>query len=388
MKNILMIIKTSGLAYDDRLRKECGTLLKLGQCVKIIALEYEDKRNNGVTEDNVPFHTISLFTRKRLPHKRGLAFKTLEMYAHFIRFILTERPDVLWLHNIEMAGLVPIGWLLKRLGLIRRLVWDQHELPAEKVTSNRVLRSIFKTILNLCDIIVCANKERRDFLLRKLEYGQCDRFKVIENFVDEKFSKLSHGVSPEKIKSWLGSQKYILAQGGANPGRYLAEVVEAVMSINDIKLVVVGPFAKEGRANLHSRYKNLDEKVFFTGWVPQFDLVNYIDNAVASIVLYNADKQNNRWCAANRLYQALSRGVPAVVGSNPPMKSLVEKLKCGVVLQYDGRDVVDIRKGIYSVLESYADYREKAVEQKWAVTWESQKDAIAKIVKSTGGERS
>jgi len=46
MKNILMIIKTSSLAYDDRLRKECRTLLKLGQCVKIIALEYKDKRSN------------------------------------------------------------------------------------------------------------------------------------------------------------------------------------------------------------------------------------------------------------------------------------------------------------------------------------------------------
>ena len=133
MKNILMIIKTSGLAYDDRVRKECGTLLKLGHCVKIIALEYEDKRNKGITEDNVPFQTISLFTRKILPHKRGLAFKTLEMYAHFIRFILAERPDVLWLHNIEMAGLVPIGWVLKKLGLIERLVWDQHELPDEKI---------------------------------------------------------------------------------------------------------------------------------------------------------------------------------------------------------------------------------------------------------------
>jgi hypothetical protein len=60
------------------------------------------------------------------------------MYAHFIRFILTERPNVLWLHNIEMAGLVPIGWLLKKLGLIKRLVWDQHELPTEKVLDDSI----------------------------------------------------------------------------------------------------------------------------------------------------------------------------------------------------------------------------------------------------------
>lgn len=377
---VMMLINTAGLSYDDRLRKECRTLLKLSQCVKIIALEYKNKLNNGVTEDNVPFQTISLFTRKILPHKRCLAFKTIEMYAHFIRFILAEKPDVLWIHNIEMAGLVPIGWSLKKLGLIKRLVWDQHELPAKNITNNRVLRSIFKSMLNLCDIIVCANRERRDFLLRKLDYGYFDRFKVIENFVDEKFYNLPHGMLSEKIKSWLGNHEYILAQGGSIPGRYLKEVVEAVMAINDIKLVVVGPFSEGERINLRAKYNNLDEIVFFTGWVKQLKLVNYIDNAVASIVLYNARKQNNLLCAANRLYQALSRGVPVIVGSNPPMKSLVESLGNGIILQYDGRDVVDIIQAIRSILENYSDYREKAIEHKRTVTWESQKMTISEVI--------
>ena len=74
--------------------------------------------------------------------------------------------------------------------------------------------------------------------------------------------------------------------------------------------------------------------------------MNYIDNAVASIVPYNAAKQNNHLCTDDSLYQALLRGVPVIVGSNPPMKSLLERLGCGIVLQYDGRDVVDIRQGI------------------------------------------
>ena len=383
MKNILMIIKTSGLAYDDRLRKECGTLLKLGHCVKIIALEYEDKQTKGITEDNVPFQTISLFTRKILPHKRGLAFKTLEMYAHFIRFILAERPDVLWLHNIEMAGLVPIGWVLKKLGLIERLVWDQHELPDEKITNNSILRSIFKSALNLCDVIISANKERRVFLLQNLEYGYPDRFKVIENFTDQKFYELPCGVLPKEVKSWLGSHGYILAQGGGNPDRYLKKIVEAVMGISDIKLIVVGNYSTEQVTNLRRQYEILEEKVFFTGLVPQFALVNYIDNAMASIVLYNAEKQNYRLCAPNRLYQALSRGVPVIVGSNPPMKRLVVMSECGIVLQNDGRNVYDIRNGIQSVLDRYTDYKEKAFTHKHAVTWESQKTTIGNIVGMT-----
>lgn len=386
MKNILMIIKTSGLAYDDRLRKECRTLLELSQRVKIIALEDGNQRDRGMAE-KVPFQTISLFTRKILPHKRGLTFKTLEMYVRFARMIFHVKPNILWLHNIEMAGLVPFGWVMKKTGVIKKLVWDQHELPPEKVLNHKILRYIFIFFLRLSDIIVLANNERRELLLDRLGNNYFNSFKVIENFVDNKFFILPRGSLPHDIKNWLDGQSYILAQGGANPGRYLEEVIAAMMDIKDIKLIVVGPFEMGKVSSLRSQYhENLDKKVVFTGMVPQFEFVNYIDNALASIVLYNADRMNSYLCAPNRLYQALSRDVPVIVGSNPPMKNLVKSLGCGIVLQSDGRDIVDIRKGIHSMLESYAGYRGKAIEHKRAVTWESQKDAISIIVKLTAGE--
>ena len=381
MLNVLMVIKTTGLSYDDRLRKQCETLIGLGEKIEICVLEDANQLHNGLTEKGVPFRAISLFTRKILPHKKGLIFKTLEMYVRFARMVFHIKPNILWLHNIEMAGLVPFGWVMKKTGVIKKLVWDQHELPPEKVLNHKILRYIFMLLLRLSDIIVFANNERRELLLERLGNNYGNSFKVIENFVDNQFIMLPRGSLPHEVEDWLGGQSYILAQGGANPGRYLEEVIVAMMDIKDIKLIVVGPFEMEKVSSLRLQYhKNLYKKVFFTGMVPQLELVNYIDNALASIVLYNADQMNSYLCAPNRLYHALSRGVPAIVGSNPPMKSLVEKLKCGVVLQYDGRDVVDIRNGIYSVLESYADYREKAVEQKWAVTWESQKMTIGSIV--------
>ena len=113
--------------------------------------------------------------------------------------------------------------------------------------------------------------------------------------------------------------------------------------------------------------------------VPQFELVNYIDNALASIVLYNAGTQNSRLCAPNRLYQALSRGVLVIAGSNPPMKTLVERLGCGVVLQGDGRDEKDVRQGIRSLMANHEKYKKNAETQKQAVTWESQNITIGKI---------
>jgi len=380
MTDILMVIKTTGLSYDDRVRKECTTLRIFGNNVKIAALESENKIHEGLTEYGTVFQTISLYSRKVLSHKKGLFLKTVEMYANFALVIFHTRPNIVWLHNVEMAGLVPFCWVMKNTGVIKKLVWDQHELPAEKITNNRVLRDGFKVIVNLCDILVFANGERRELLSDRLGTGYDNSFKVIENFVDNQFFKVPRGSLPHEIEAWLSGQSYILAQGGANPDRYLENVIAAVMDINDIKLIVVGPFDAENVNSLQLQYgKTIEEEVFFTGMVPQFELVNYIDNALASIVLYNAEKPNSRLCAPNRLYQALSRGVPVIVGSNPPMKNLVKRFGCGVVLKSDGRDVTDIRKGIHAILAD-GKYKENAVKQAKSITWESQNETIAAIV--------
>ena len=127
---VLMIISTTGIDYDDRPRKECASIKDLGNIPKIAALENENKQKKGVTDEGVSFNTISLITRKILPHKRFLGIKVFEMYIKFLIIILVSRPNVIWLHNIEMAGLIPFCWTMKKIGFIDKLIWDQHELPA------------------------------------------------------------------------------------------------------------------------------------------------------------------------------------------------------------------------------------------------------------------
>jgi glycosyltransferase involved in cell wall biosynthesis len=175
----------------------------------------------------------------------------------------------------------------------------------------------------------------------------------------------------------------MIALGGANPGRYIDELVEAIEHFKNIKLVIVGPYESNVIKNLQKRWgKKLDDFCYFTGYIPQCFMVNYIDDAMASIVLYNYDTDNNKYCAPNRLYQSAARGIPLIVGANPTMANFLNNYKCGVILHDDGRDVNSIRIGVKKMLDNFSMYKNHAVtiRDKNIVTWESQIMVFKKLL--------
>jgi len=379
---VLMIINTLGIDYDDRLRKECASIKELGNIPLIAALEDENKQKKGVTDEDVSFSTILLITRKILPHKRFLIFKAFEMYVKFLIKIFVSRPNVIWLHNIEMAGLIPFCWIMKRIGFINKLIWDQHELPANKFFLNKFIKKLFIFLMNACESIVLANKERRDFLFKKLDKKNLNsQFHVIKNFADQQFASLPKGVLPKEVKEWLKGKPYLLAQGGAGHDRYLDKVVAAVLSIEGINLIVVGSYSDKILYKLNKKWGNIiKEKVYFTGLIPQKKMVDFIDYAIASIVLYKKNITNCWLCASNRLYQALIRGIPVIVGINPPMANLVNKCNCGVVLEGSGSSIWDIKDGIRQLIENREQLKENTKNYLNNISWESQMPIFKKIM--------
>src|SRR5689334_21919868 len=130
--SILMVINTTGLQYDDRLRKEVGSLRSLGADVRILGLEYANRPGRrSVYDGQTAATTIALRSRGWFGQGHGLVVKTLEMYLRFLADIIARRPDVVWCHDMEMTGLVPMLALLRLFGVIRTIVWDQHELPSD-----------------------------------------------------------------------------------------------------------------------------------------------------------------------------------------------------------------------------------------------------------------
>lgn len=379
---VLMLLKTTGLQYDDRVRKECKSLRSLGAEPVVAVLEDGNAPGVGRTEYGVRYRAIALASRRVFRQAQGLPVKTSEMYSRFLPIILREKPDVLWLHNIEMMGMVPVACAMRSLGVVGRVVWDQHELPPGMVLNNKGIRRMFRLLVKGCDAVVTANQERLQYLRERLGSEGVRKFHVIENFPDREFAQLPKGRVPGRVEEWLRGVPFFLTQGGADSDRHLKECVEAVIALDgQAKLVVVGRYSARQVEELQQRWgRQLDHTVLFTGMVPQMQMVSYIDNALASIVLYSSETPNSWFCASNRLYQAIARGTPVIAGANPPLRTFVHRTGAGVALSTSGSDVGDIVDAMNEILKRRETFAARAVENAFVNIWDTQIQVISNLI--------
>lgn len=339
-----MFLKTSALAHDDRVRKECASLVRLGHRVRLFVLEDQGHAaGNGL--EGVEVRSVPSLVRRLWPKGEYSVLAFLEMYLRFV-FGSRFRGDVLWFHNSELAGLIACYGILFRPWRARRVVWDLHELPQNYFFRTALGRRLLAAGVGWADRVIVANDHRLDYLAERRAVPR-DKALVLHNFADQAFRDQPRGGLPAEVSGWLDGAPYLLAQGGGSPGRCFAALVEAVQHQDWYRLIVVGPCPETEVADLRARFgAAFEESVWFTGWLPQFEIIGYIDNAVCSVVLYAADYPNRELCAPNRLYQALARGTPVLVGNNPPMAEILARSSVGVVIRGDGRDWRDILAGI------------------------------------------
>lgn len=326
--------------------------------------------------------SFGLITRRMFARGRGIAPKIVEFNLRALLDVMRKRPHVVWAHNQESAPVVALCLLLRRAGWIERVVWDQHELPAERILARPLRRRLLARLMRACDVVVGANEERTQFLRDRLPESARIRFGILENWADETFRELPGAPLPGVVREWLQDRPYILLQGGAHPGRHLGEVVRAVIDRldEDIGLVVVGGRQYEVIETLRDQWGTaFEHHVWLAGWVPQMEMPTYIDHAVASLVLYEASTPNSLYCAPNRLFQAITRGTPVIVGANPPMASLVARLGVGVVLEGMGESPDDIAAGMRTLLANRAVYRRAISQVGDSLLWERQDGEVTRI---------
>lgn len=382
MSKVLMLIKTTGLEYDDRVRKECLSLLELGVEPVIGVLDDSNCGREGKTDYGVRFCAVNLWSRSVFSSARGLSVKTAELVAKFVRLILVERPVVLWIHDFTTLGVVPFALALRRMGLVERIVWDQHELPPDGWLDGGRMKSVIGSLMRRCDAVISANQERLDLLGSLLEKGgRIGNGHVLQNYPDEDYCQLPKGRLPDEVSDWLGGVPYLITQGGGDDDRRLSECVEAVINSDGlVKLVVVGRYQDEMILEFRRRWgAKFERSVFFTGMVPQMRVVNFLDNAHGSIVFYWRESRNSWLCAPNRLYQAIARGIPVLVGCNPPLKAVVARAGVGVVIDSDGENLEDVGRGIQALMRDREAFAEAAVRNRAAHRWEFQTATISTL---------
>ena len=367
---VALVLYTSNLDYDDRIRKEMVSIKKLFPNVsfKIFALYYENKAEEGITSYGVPYKVYSLKTREKYPSDTHLIHKSWEFFQ-LVKPELQEY-DAIWCADFHV-------FLFALLLHGKPMLWDLHELPLA-IMDKWWGRSLFRSIERKMKVIIHANEPRRDYMesLGMIKYPE--KHYVLRNYPDFNEIDTEYDETYFKFEKWLGNDKCVYLQGITNADRADVESASAVLDIDGLKVVVVGRTNKTLRGKLESKYGKtvIDDRVFFTGMIKQLKTPQYIRKCIMGLVFYKKTEMNNWFCEPNRFFQNVINGNPVVVGNNPPLKELVDKYNVGICADTDGSDQKKISIAITEMLKELSKYKTNLSNTKEKWLWGAQESTI------------
>lgn len=375
MKVVSIVTTNHSLAFDDRVNKECKTLIEMGLEVDIIALESENKKSKGVTKYGANFITLHLFSRKYFRSGKMLPLKLLEWNFRILIILISKKWDVLWLNDFDGIGTLFYARFLKFFFSKKKIIWDHHELAPQGLINS----FIYRKLIYWSDTIIHANEERVQFTTDKLPERLHHKFYVVENYPGIDFMNAQSQNPDIDFENWLRGDPYVLFQGAALTFRMVLECIAAIHEISDIKLVILGPCEDKVKDMINYKWPSYEKKVFITGWTLQSNFYQYMDKAIASLVFYENIDDNHWLCAPNRFYNAILRNVPVICGPNPPMKRIVEDLQVGVSCENNGKDYIEIAKAIVFIRDQYDFFKSQCEKAKMKFVWSNQSNVFKDI---------
>ena len=370
---IALVLYTRGIDYDDRIRKEMLSIMKLYPNVsfKIFAVESKNREEEGVSSYGVPYRIPYLKTRDKYASASHTMAKAWDFYK-------TIKNDLKDFDAIWCADPETFIFVLMLHG--KPLAWDLHELPL-RFMHNPLLKALFRFTERKVNVMIHANEPRLKHLESLGMITHPEKQFFLRNYPDFNEIDSEYDEIYQNFEKWVGNDKCVYLQGLMDVKRADIESLESVLAFPELKGVVVGRILPERMKAFEEKFgkEELDKRIFFTGQIKQLKTPQYMKKCAFSLVFYKNSSANNWYCEPNRMFQNVINGNPVIVGNNPPMKDFVMNGGFGVVVDTDGSDVEKIKVGIRLLLENYDTYKSNVTANDCGM-WNSQDGTIERIV--------
>jgi glycosyltransferase involved in cell wall biosynthesis len=340
MKRVAVLVKTD-LKFDGRVIAEIDTLSRAFPSVVFKIFLLPDRAyENVLFSDNVTVELINVFTRK-FKNKRQLIVLTTLLYG-FLTFykLLKYKPNIVHVHDVFPIPGVYFYSLFSKV----KLIYDDHELFKQNSdVFHKLLYQFEVNILRKAEIVLVANSYRKRILVLLLRLND-QKIVVLENynhlrsFGQKTFNDQSLIDNFKRRKAQ--GERFILHQGMVSEGRgvdYLVMIANAIPP--NVRIIFMG-ISDTRYSDLTNIYPVLIDTSENIGFKPYEFINEYWAVMNGAIVLYDTKEINNKYCAPNRLYLALSNKIPLLVNKeNPVLASSVKLNNAGVSITKENLDI-------------------------------------------------
>ncbi len=351
-KKILFTV-TNDLSYDQRMIRICGSLAKAGY--EVILLGREKPNSKPLVKE--------AFQQKRLScifHHGKLFY--LEYNLRLFFYLLFAQFDAVC--AIDLDTLLP-GFLV---GKCRRkiIVYDAHEYFTEtpEVVRRPMVQKIWEVVARFCipriQFAYTVGAELQKILSDRYQTP----FALIRNVP---FARPIVEVEKEE-------PPVILYQGALNEGRGISEVLRAMQQIEGAQLWLVGEGDLSQKLRAECASLGLEDKVIFKGFLSPRDLPAITARASIGLNLLENLSLNYYYSLANKAFDYIQAGVPAIHMDFPEYRRLNEIWETAELIpDLEEESIAKAIKGLLNDRDRYRMLKKNC--QKAAMDWTWEKEA-------------
>lgn len=299
-------------------------------------------------------------------------FALISFINEMKRTILQVEPDIVLLHDNDCSVLIPF---IRKHMPEAKIFYDSSELyisePGKKKTlilNDGIMVSLKckltafrkryeKKYLKEADVVFAANLERaqimKEYFGLKAQPIVFDNIHRIDDVFDEKLCN-------EKFAEFFSADSFnILFAGGISEERKTFDYIREFKRLGDgYNLIIAGTASPKALG----QYKALVagcSNIHYIGFVTRAELRYCIQKSQASVVIFDCDSYNTKYCASGKCYESLFEGVPILSSENPPLKRLCREYGIGVSNDNYADAIRQLESGYSTYVENVHRYVEK-----------------------------
>jgi len=366
MKRAILSV-TNDLYTDARVDKVAMFLTRNGYDVTLVGRRYGD---SPALEPRA-YHTH----RMRLLFRKNFIFYA-EYNIRLFFYLLFKKCDVLIANDLDT--LLP-NTLVSKIRR-KRLVYDSHEYFCGElsVLSNPAALKVWSAIEHYC-----FPKQKTVITVSQSIVDQYEQEYGIRPYLVRNIPPAGTPVITHK-KADLGMRddqfNLILQGNGINEGRGGADILQALPSLPNTHLFVVGNGTAIPLLKKMTKQLNLTDRVTFVPRQTQEMLFNYTALSDVGIALDHDISLNFRFSLPNKIFEYIKAGTPQVVSNLVERARIVRQYQVGVVADEISTDaIVKAVQQLQNNPEFYAQCKENCKKAAQELTWENEEKVLQEI---------
>ncbi|MEL6670447.1 MAG: glycosyltransferase family 4 protein [Bacteroidota bacterium] len=362
MQKIIATV-TNDLSQDQRMHRICATLVKAGFELILVGRELPDSL--PLTDRPYQQHRINC------KYHSGKRFYW-EYNQKLTAYLKKAKPDII--NSVDLDTL----WAGRRAAKVVRakLVFDAHEYFHEtpEVVDRPMVRWIWGQVGERLIPQTDARYTVGPALAQELSQTYQLPFEVIRNMPYRQVSRMEKSLVDPPV---------LLYQGMLNKGRGLDLAIAALTQLPNWQLWIAGRGDLEEDFRRSALQLGVNDRISWLGFVRPKDLPEVTRQAHLGLNLLSADSPSYYYSLANKTYDYIQQGVPAIHMDFPEYRRIKE-IHGGVLLlnEFSVAELVNLISSVDVETPAYDQLRQQCLTAARSLNWEAEEEKLVRLYDS------